>query len=118
VLTFVVGLIAILASLSLASYLGFPMPSWLRGLADAAAGLQAEGDRWLLAIGVAASALYAFVAARSQMDLNERNASRFFTTSDNLEYLEENELGAALDGAAAGSETEVRELPPAQAGSF
>lgn len=67
----------------------------------------AELNRVILALGVVASSFYGLGTARSLMDLDERNASRFRTTSANLEYLVATGLENARSAAAAGREDDV-----------
>jgi hypothetical protein len=55
----------------------------------------------MLALGVMASALYGLGIARSLMDLDERNASRYLTTAENLEYLTHTRLPEARAAAVA-----------------
>jgi hypothetical protein len=64
-------------------------------------------EQSLLAIGVMASAIHAAGAAVSRMNFNERNASRFLTTSDNLEFLAETGLDEARICAANGKSENV-----------
>ena len=61
-----------------------------------------------LALGVIASALYGLGVARSLMDLDERNASRYATTSGNLEFLTDTRLAEGRTAAAEGHAEVVR----------
>jgi hypothetical protein len=106
-LTVAAGCVVVLASLSLLSYLNIELADLLRSIVNFAVWLRAD-DRWLLAIGVAGSALYGFAAARSLMNLDERNASRYLVTCDNLNYLHATQLDFARKRAAEGNELEVR----------
>ncbi len=65
-------------------------------------------EQSLLGIGVIASALHAAAAARSQLELDERNASRYRNTADNLAYLAATGLEPARISAARGGKDEVR----------
>ena len=64
-------------------------------------------DRALLAAGIVSSALYSFASSRSLMNLDERNASRYLTNAENLQYLTETGLDAARVAAADGRPEEV-----------
>ncbi len=94
--------------LHLAAARGLPVPDWLLLGPAAMAGVGA--NRTELALGVVASALYGLGVARSLMDLDERNASRFLTTSQNLEFLTETGLIEAREAAAAGNAEGVRDF--------
>lgn len=87
---------------------GLPVPVWLLMLRSPLEG--PEANHTLLALGVVASALYGLGVARSLMDLDERNASRYLTTAQNLEFLTETRLSAAREAAAAGNPNEVRDF--------
>jgi hypothetical protein len=104
----IAGLVVLLASLPILGYFHAGLSSSLRRLTEFAVALRTDDNRWLLGIGVAASALYGFSMARSLMNLDERNASRYLTTCDNLDLLGEEQLAAARKHAVEGKETEVR----------
>ncbi|KAB2911307.1 MAG: hypothetical protein F9K29_22880 [Hyphomicrobiaceae bacterium] len=93
--------IAIAAGLHVAAAFGLPLPRQLA--AWSAAIPRPDAHRVVLALGVIASGLYGLGVARSLMDLDERNASRYLTTADNLDYLVETGLQHARDAAAAGN---------------
>jgi hypothetical protein len=76
-------------------------PVWLVDMANAAT------KRVLLALGVLASAFYGLGVARSLMDLDERNASRFLTNAENLDYISETQLVQARQAAADGRQDDV-----------
>ena len=105
-LTVAAGCVVVLASLSLLSYLKLQLPNLLQIAVDYAAWVRSD-DRWLLAVGVAASALYGFAAARSLMNLDERNASRYLTTWDNLNFLHATQLDYVRRRAAEGDRAQV-----------
>src|SRR6185295_18872427 len=60
-----------------------------------------QSNRIVLGLGTIASALYGLGTARSLMDLDERNASRFLTTFQNLVFLTKTALPGARDAARA-----------------
>jgi hypothetical protein len=84
------------------------LPALLERFLAFAVALPVDDDRWLMALGVAASALYGFATSRSLMNLDERNASRYLTTCDNLDFLAGDALQAARDQAALGNDAHVR----------
>lgn len=100
-------ILGVLLAIRIASDLGAPVPPWMLILPPDLAGA-AGPNRISLALGVVASALYGLGVARSLMDLDERNASRFATTSENLEYLAETRLDATRAAAEAGDAAAVR----------
>jgi hypothetical protein len=104
------GAVAVLASLPILDHLYPGLSSSLSWFAELATILRAGDNRWLLALGVAASAIYGFSVARSLMNLDERNASRYLTTYDNLDLLGGEPLAAARERAVAGSDTDVYEF--------
>ena len=106
VLSYFAAAIAALALFKLSIYFRV-LPPWLEGVAAVAIPFREDADRWLLALGVASAALYGFAAARSLMNLDERNASRYLITHDNLEFLGATRLPAARADAAAGRQPEV-----------
>lgn len=57
------------------------LPSWLAFID------LGRFEPWIIALGVVASSVYAANSARSLMDLDARNAARYKTVSDNLEYV-------------------------------
>lgn len=95
-----------LLALRVAFDLGVPVPTWLLILPPDMAGT--GPNRISLALGVVASALYGLGVARSLMDLDERNASRYASTSENLEFLAETRMEAAREAAAAANADVVR----------
>jgi hypothetical protein len=104
------GLAALVATLAFLHYLEawinlHPNIRWLSLLFS-----QPQASRALLAVGVIASALYGFGVSRSLMNLDERNASRYLTTAENLAYLRQHWLAPARIGAAAGEAGPVLEL--------
>lgn len=113
VLSIAAGAIAFWASLpliaSLLAYLGVSLPPLVQRLFQFADGFQLDG-RWLLALGVSGTALYGYAVSHSLMNLDERNASRYLTTYDNLNYLKECGLRQARDDAAAGEKEKVRKF--------
>ena len=105
-LTVAAGCVVVLASLSLLSLPETAAADLLQIAVDYAAWVRSD-DRWLLAIGVAASALYGFAAARSLINLDERNASRYLTTWDNLNFLHATQLDYVRRRAAEGDRAQV-----------
>jgi hypothetical protein len=104
----ITGLSAVLGALAMlhvAAAWGLPLPAWIVERSSAIGG--PEINRIILALGVAASGFYGLGIARSLMDLDERNASRFLTTADNLEFLSQKELPKAREAAIAGNSDEV-----------
>lgn len=81
------------------------LPSWLVDFLALMSPL--DLNRTILALGVVASGFYGLGVARSLMDLDERNASRFQTVAANLEYLTETGLAKARAAADANNEAEV-----------
>ena len=73
-------------------------------------GLAQWAEQSLLGIGVIASAIHAAAAARSQLDLDERNASRYQNTADNLAYLAAIGLDQARISATHGGKDKVLEF--------
>lgn len=92
------GLGAILALHTAAAW-GIQLPEWLMTWSGNLVGSQ--GNRLVLGLGTIASGLYGLGTARSLMDLDERNASRFLTTADNLDFLTSTGLRRARDAAEA-----------------
>lgn len=101
-LTVLWGLIAAAAFIHLAAQQGWiELPSFLELL-------QLENfERWIMAFGVVASSLYGASSARSLMDLDARNAARYKTTSDNLEYIAGTLLDDTRQAASAGDAGKV-----------
>jgi len=100
-------IIGVMLAFELAAASGLPVPSWLLVLPSGFAG-DPGPNRITLALGVVASALYGLGVARSLMDLDERNASRYATTSDNLEFLTDKRLAEARTAAAEANAEVVR----------
>lgn len=100
--------LAVLGALHLAPRLGFELPPWLEPWSRQAA--SGDGHRIILALGVVASSLYALGTARSLMDLDDRNASRYLTTAENLDYLADTALSGARDAATRGDGPAVTEF--------
>ena len=98
--------LGLVAALHVAAAWQLPIPTQLHALSTNLAGPQT--NRLLLGLGVIASALYGLGVARSLMDLDERNASRYLTTAANLAYLSEERLPAAREAADRGSVQDVR----------
>ena len=102
-ITVVSVLLVTLVALQMAAAWGVPVPTQIIALS----GYFPPGhiNRILLALGVIASALYGLGVARSLMDLDERNASRYLTTAENLDYVSSNlteaRAAAAADDAGA-----------------
>jgi hypothetical protein len=94
-----------LAALHIAAAWELPVPAWMLGWTAGLAGQ--EGKRVILGLGTVASALYGLGTARSLMDLDERNASRFLTTSENLAFLTNTALPDARAAASAGRQEDV-----------
>ena len=104
-LTILSVLLGAVIVLNMAAGLGLGLPSWI---AERLAAVPMPNlNRVILALGVIASGLYGLGVARSLMDLDERNASRFETVAANLEYLSGADLAAARAAAAAGRAQEV-----------
>jgi hypothetical protein len=98
--------IGAVSALHLAAAWQVPLPNQLRALSQDLAG--GHTNRLLLGLGVIASALYGLGVARSLMDLDERNASRYLTNAANLAYLTKVDLPAARAAAERGSVEDVR----------
>jgi len=98
-------LLAAFAGLNIAAAWDVPVPAPLRSWSASLAG--PETHRLLLGLGVVASGLYGLGVARSLMDLDERNASRFLTAAENLGYLTDTRLPQACEAAANGAVDEV-----------
>jgi hypothetical protein len=94
-----------LAGLHLVAAWQLPLPAPLQSMSLSLAG--PGTNRLLLGLGVIASGLYGLGVARSLMDLDERNASRYLTTADNLTYLMETQLPQAREAAASGALEDV-----------
>ncbi len=101
-LTVLWALIAGAAAIHLLSQQGvMDLPTWLQAL-------QLEKfERWIIALGVVASSLYAASASRSLMDLDARNAARYQTTSENLEHITEALLEDTRQAAKIGNREKV-----------
>lgn len=101
-LTVLWALIAGAAAIHLLSQQGvMDLPTWLQAL-------QLEKfERWIMALGVVASSLYAASASRSLMDLDARNASRYHTTSENLEHINKTLLEDTRLAATSGEREKV-----------
>jgi hypothetical protein len=97
--------IAVLANLHIAAAWHVPVPPWLLAWFSGLKGPPA--NQLMLGLGTVASGLYGLGTARSLMDLDERNASRFLTTAENLEFLSAGALHDARKAAAAGRQEDV-----------
>ncbi|MGD9828163.1 MAG: hypothetical protein AB7E70_02990 [Hyphomicrobiaceae bacterium] len=96
------ALVATVAFLVTLRRFGVPLPDLLQGVeATARAWLPKETDQILLAVGVVSSALLGYSSARSWMNLDERNASRYASSFGQLELLSHTRLDAARDFAVA-----------------
>lgn len=101
-LTVLWALIAGAAAIHLLSQQGvMDLPTWLQALK------LEKFERWIMALGVVASSLYAASASRSLMDLDARNAARYQTTSENLEHIAETLLDETRQSAEAGDRDKV-----------
>lgn len=109
VLVTLAALVVIVAGvLNIVAASGIPLGASLQWAIDALQVLRPPwSDRALLAAGVVSSAIYSFAASRSLMNLDERNASRYLTNAENLNYLTETGLEAARIAAAEGRSEEV-----------
>lgn len=103
------GFVALLAALPVVDIVFPGATASLGPIATLGAILHADDNRWL-ALGVAASALYGHSVSRSYMNLDERNASRYLTTFENLDLLSREELPAARQHAAEGNEKAVSDF--------
>ncbi len=99
-------LVGAIAALHVAAAWGLAVPTWLLEWSNGLAGPQA--NRLALGLGTVASGLYGLGVARSLMDLDERNASRFLTTAGNLDYLTDTGLSQARAAAQAGRSDDVQ----------
>lgn len=97
--------IGAIAALHIAAVWGLAVPAWMLEWFAGLAGPQA--NRLALGLGTIASGLYGLGVARSLMDLDERNASRFLTTAGNLDFLTDTGLLQARQAAQAGNADEV-----------
>lgn len=97
--------IGAIAALHIAAAWGMAVPAWLLQWFSGLAGTPA--NRLALGLGTIASGLYGLGVARSLMDLDERNASRFLTTAENLDFLTDTGLQPAREAAEAGNADEV-----------
>lgn len=104
-LTFISIVLSLLLGVGVASAWVPGLPAWLLAASNDLA--QTEINRVLLALGVLASAFYGLGVARSLMDLDERNASRFLTNAENLSYLTKMNLPLARQAAAEGRDADV-----------
>jgi hypothetical protein len=84
----------------LGTFTGVALPGVLRALADAA--VSDRGQLVMLAGGIVASALGDLTAALSLASLDKRNAARYLSNADNLDFLSEKDLAEARAAAAAG----------------
>jgi len=110
-LTGLAGAIALIAALKIVIDLGISVPAWIESVNSAALHyLPSWTNKATLAIGIVASALFSASVARSLMDLDERNASRYLTTAANLDHVRAAGLAQAREQAAAGNVDAVREF--------
>jgi len=110
-LTGLAGAIALIAALKIVIDAGVPLPDWVKGVnATVQLYLPSWTNKAVLAIGIVASALFGASVARSLMDLDERNASRYLTTAANLDHVRATGLEHARQQAAAGAADGVREF--------
>lgn len=85
---------------------GGVLPAAIRPITDLA--FQDAGKIMLLAIGIISSALGDLLATQSLSSLDQRNATRYLSNADNLDYLAMTELPQAQAAAAAGDDPPVR----------
>jgi hypothetical protein len=104
----VAGAVAVAAFFKLALQYGLQPPDWLKILTDPVKELPDWTNRAVLMGGIIASVMFGASVSRSLMDLDERNASRYLTTADNLDFLAKRDLLAARAAAAAGEADKVK----------
>jgi hypothetical protein len=108
-LTGAAAAVAIVAGLQIVVDLHVPVPGFVKAVNDA---IQQHLPNWInrgiLALGAVASALFGAFVSRSLLDLDERNAVRYLTAAENLDYLTEQGLDQARAAAAASAEDAVR----------
>lgn len=92
--------VIVAALVFLDSYANISLPQPLRDLADAA--VTDKGRIIMLAGGIIASALGDLTAALSLSSLDRRNAARYLSNADNLDFLSEKYLKEARAAAASG----------------
>lgn len=95
-------------ALNLAAAWGLPLPEWIMTWVAPFGGPRTK--RVVLGLATMASALYGLGMARTLMNLDERNASRFLTTAGNLEFLRDAGLSTARAAANEGKLQEVFEF--------
>jgi len=99
-----IGLTALALLVAALGFIGtftnIPLPGALSTLADAA--VTETGQLVMLAGGIVASALGDLTAATSLASLDRRNAARYLSNADNLDFLAEQYLAEARAAAAAG----------------
>jgi hypothetical protein len=88
-----------------ATFAGIPLPESIRSLADAAT--TEKGQLIMLSGGIVASALGDLTAALSLANLDRRNAARYKSNADNLDFLSTTYLPEARAAAAAGDRAQV-----------
>jgi hypothetical protein len=98
-ITILVLVLGMFSALEFLEAWGLISPDWLVPLPEFLRVPQI--NRIMLAMGVIASAFYGLGISLSLMDLDERNASRYQTTAENLEYLTNTNLAEARKAAAA-----------------
>jgi hypothetical protein len=110
-LTGLAGAVTLVATIKIVIDFGVPLPDWIRAANEVVRPyLPQWTNKGVLAIGVIASALFGASVSRSLMNLDERNASRYLTTAENLDHLRATGLEAARAYAAAGETEHVLEF--------
>ena len=85
---------------------GGTLPAALKPVSDFA--FQDAGKIMLLAAGIVSSALGDLLAAQSLSSLDQRNATRYSSNANNLDYLAATDLPVAQAAAVSGDELQVR----------
>jgi hypothetical protein len=80
-----------------------------QGVIQTLSSFKIDSDRGLVALGIAASAIYGFATAISLLSLHERNAARYRNVCANLVLLQK-QLEAARDAAVAGNQSQVNDF--------
>jgi len=109
-LTAIAGAIAAISVTKLLIDLA-PVPDWIKADNETLRSfLPSWTNKAVLAIGIVSSTLFGASISRSLMDLDERNASRYLTTWENLKFIKQTLLETARADAVAGRAEEVKKF--------